>query len=246
MATIINKIVDIHNHTFPEVDDGAKTLEEAYANLEYLSKYAEKIVLTSHYIVGSEYTASVSKREEILPALKVKAESLGIELYLGNEVYIADAKILKDLLAKNEIATLNGSRYLLIEFPLRQKLAFLETVLMELNEAGYKPIIAHPERYTYFQDNPRSIEKLLDYDCYLQCNLTSIGGYYGHKAQRTVKKLLKSGIVSFLATDFHHVPKENKIERSLKKLKRVISKDKIRRLLIENPNAVLRNEIIEK
>lgn len=246
MATIINKIVDIHNHTFPGVDDGAKNLEEAYANLEYLSKRVSKMVLTSHYIVGSEYASPASKRRELLETLAVKAKSLGIELYLGNEVYIADAKILKSLLAKDEITTLNGSKYLLIEFPLRQKLSMLENVILELNEAGYKPIIAHPERYTYFQDNPRSIERLLDYDCYLQCNLTSLGGYYGHKAAKTAKKFLKSNIVSFLATDFHHIPKEDKIEKSLKKLKHIISKEKIAKLLIDNPNAILKDEKIER
>lgn len=246
MDTITNKIVDIHNHTFPEVDDGARSFTESYANLEYLSKYVDKIVLTSHYIVGGEYRKNVAERMEYFPTLEIKARSLGIEMFLGNEVYIADAKAIKELIEKKEIATLNGTKYLLIEFPLRQKLANLETVILELNEAGYIPIIAHPERYTYFQDNPRSIERLLDYDCFLQCNLTSVGGYYGHAAEKTVKRFLKAEIVSFLATDFHHIPKEDRIEKSLKKLKRIISKEKMQELLVDNPNAIISGNKIER
>lgn len=245
MDTTINKIVDIHNHTFPEVDDGAASFKEAYSNLEYLSKYVDKIVLTSHYIVGGEYTTNIKDRLEFLPTLEVKAKSLGLEVYLGNEVYIADASVLKELLEKGEIATLNNSRYLLIEFPMRQKLTNLETIIMELNEKGITPIIAHPERYTYFQENIRALDRLLDYDCYLQCNLTSIAGFYGKTAEKTVKKLLKSGRVAFLATDFHHIPKENRIEKSLKKLKKILPKSEVKKLLVDNPNAVLKNEMIQ-
>lgn len=245
MVTITNKIVDIHNHTFPEVDDGASSFKEAYENLDYLSEYVSKIVLTSHYIVGGEYKTNVQDRLEFMPTLAVKAKSLGIELYLGNEVYITDAKVLKELLDKKEIATLNDSKYLLIEFPLRQKLANLESIILELNERGITPIIAHPERYTYFQQNTNALDRLLDYDCYLQCNLTSVGGYYGRSAQKTVKKLLKAKKVAFLATDFHHIPKEKRIEKSLKKLRMIISKQEIQRLLVDNPNAVLKNESIQ-
>lgn len=246
MDTIMNNLIDLHNHSLPSVDDGAKTLEESVNNIKYLKKLGfKKVLLTSHYIVNSEFTANVQKRTEILEKLQEELNDDEIKLYIGNEVFINNGKVLINLLKQGEITTLNNSRYLLVEFPLNQKFRYIEDVIYELNEAGYIPIIAHPERYAYIKNDYNRIYEFLDFDCRLQCNLTSLVGYYGSHAKKIAKKLLKLGLVSFVATDFHHIKEEDLYKKSLKKLKRIVGENEFNNLLCKNPEKVLNNEIVE-
>lgn len=241
MATIMNKIIDIHNHSLPGVDDGARTLEEAISNIRYLASLGvNDIVLTSHYILNSKYNSSVSAREEILKELKEHTKDLEVNLYLGNEVFISDSKTILKLLAKKEITTINNSKYLLIEFPLNHKINHLDEIICELNEAGITPIIAHPERYTYFARDITKLKELLEYDCLLACNIESISGVYGDTSKKLIKKLLKENLVNILATDYHHYNKF--LTKSLKKLSKILSEEQLEVLLYTNPKKIIENE----
>lgn len=243
MANITNKIIDIHNHILPGVDDGAKTIEESIESIKYLKKLGiTDIVLTSHYINNTKYQINVLKRKEILKELKKETKDLDINLYLGNEIFVSDKII--ELLNKGEITTLNGSKYILIEFPLNQVLHHIEEVVCDLNEIGLVPIIAHPERYRYFKENYAKLEELLEYKCLLQCNIESINGKYGKTAKKIFKKLIKEKRVTFLATDFHHINHSYLLEKSLKKLMKKIPAKELNEMLYENPLKVLNNEEI--
>ena len=242
----MDRMIDLHNHSLPGVDDGAKTFEEAIDNIEFLKeKKITDIILTSHYMCDTDYVVEVSERRKILEKLKLHYKNDNINLYLGNEVYVCDSDILLDLIKKEEITTLNGSRYLLIEFPLHQRVHHIDQLLCELNDKGIVPIIAHPERYRMFQKDYKKILELLEYDCLLQCNLGSISGQYGSKAKKYMKWLLKHNLVSFIATDFHHIPSKDTFNKSMKKLNRIISKEKKEELLYKNPKCVLEDTKIK-
>ena len=246
MDIIMNNFVDLHNHSLPFVDDGASSLEEAIADIRYLrEKGISDIVLTSHYILNTKYSSTVIQRQEILEKLREGLQDCDVKLYLGNEVYINKSDVLINLLKDGEITTINNSRYILVEFPLHQRLRNIENVLCELNEAGFVPIIAHPERYAYIQKNFDKIYDLLEFDCRLQCNLTSLVGSYGSHAKKVIKKLLKEGLVSFLATDFHRIRADNSLDKAFKKLKKSFTTEEINKLLVFNPKAVLNNEDVE-
>jgi len=242
----MNKMVDLHNHSLPSVDDGAKTMEEAIDNIKYLKKNGIKeIILTSHYIVNSNYNANLKTRKKIYNSLVEKLNSKDIKLYLGNEVFINDSETILNLLKKKEIATLNDSKYLLVEFPLNYKVRHLDNIICELNDAGYIPIIAHPERYINYQKNYNKLKDLLEYNCLLQCNLGSILGEYGRSAKKLFKKLIKDDVVTFIATDFHHITDEAKFEKAFKKLNKLVSPEKLKDLIENNPKLVLKNKDIK-
>lgn len=237
----MNKMIDLHNHLLPMVDDGSKSIDESIESIKYLmSKGITDIVFTSHYIVDTNYTKSVSERKEIFNQLKKKLD-VDINLYLGNEVYITDSATLLKLLKSNEITTLNNSKYLLIEFPMNQTVMQIDILLCELNDRGIIPVIAHPERYSIYKKHPEKIYELLEYNCLLQSNLGSISGQYGKEAKKCLKWLLKHDLVYALATDYHHQTKKDYITKSIKKLKRVISDDKIQQLIYINPKKILDN-----
>ena len=109
---------DLHNHLLFGIDDGSTSIDESIKLLNEMEKSkVTDIMLTPHYIAGSDYCTPNSKKRELIEELK---KQTNINLYLGNEVYI-DNNIVADI-RNDKISTLNGSRYVLIEFPLNEKL----------------------------------------------------------------------------------------------------------------------------
>lgn len=118
-----------------------------------------------------------------------------------------------------------------------------KNVFSELIYAGYKIVLAHPERYYYVMENINVLNDFIDMGVLLQGNYTSLYGIYGSKSKKILKKLLRKGWISFLCSDTHHDVKVN--EKDLrKKLRWIISKEKQDDLLINNFNKVVRNEEI--
>ena len=237
--------IDIHCHVLYGIDDGSKSLEES---IEILNQYKEmgykEIVVTPHYIENSKYIANNKEKEKLLKTLKSKIK--GIKLYIGNEVFINNN--LEELLKKEEISTLNNSRYLLIEFPMNQKLKTITDTIYELKIKGIIPIIAHPERYEYVKKDINIVDEWINEGALLQANYGSIVGVYGNKAKRTVKKLLKKNKISLLATDIHFPNSKiyKNIEKSKNKIKRIIREEKLIELSITNPKKIIENKEISE
>ncbi len=239
----MDKIIDIHSHVLPGVDDGSKTIDQALESIDYLiSIGVTDIMLTSHYVIDSDYTSSVKDREKILAKLMRKTADRKVNLYLGNEVFLCDSII--DLLDKKEITTLNKSRYLMIELPLYQSFHHLDQIVCELNDKKIVPIIAHPERYRFFQKNPKYIKEILEYDCLIQCNIGSLVGQYGRKAKKLMKWLLKEKLVSFVSTDLHSTNQSEFYNKGFKKLKKKETEDYYKLLTYTNAKKVLEDKEI--
>ena len=179
---------DIHCHLLPGIDDGSNSIEESIEILRRAEKEGvSEIVLTPHYIENTRYNCNNKNKQDLFEKLKEAMEQSGIniKLYLGNENYMSMNFI--DLLKNNEIMTINNSRYLLLEFPLNQIYKNTKEYLYELVTEGYVPILAHPERYRDFQNNPDLVEEYTRMGILLQGNYKSLLGKYGSKAKKTLK-----------------------------------------------------------
>ena len=235
-------MIDFHSHILPNIDDGSASMEETM-NIIQEAKNAgfTKIISTSHYI-EEYYESDEQERLELLN--QVNKEFQDIELCLGNEIYLTSQ--MTELLKDKKASTINNSKYVLFELPMNAKPFNAKETVYRLIENGYTPVIAHPERYSYVQDNPEYVEELWEMGALFQSNYGSIIGLYGRKAEKTVKKLLKQDLIHFLGSDVH---RENqiypKIPKIIKKLNKVISQDKIEELTTINPQKVLDNEEIE-
>lgn len=225
---------DLHNHSLYGIDDGAQTFEDSILILNKLEDEGVKeIVLTPHYIIGTSYNANKEKREKRLKELQSKTN---IKLYLGNEVFL-DNDIL-DYIDRNEISTINGSRYILIEFSLREKMPFDHELVFNLRKVGLVPIIAHPERYSYY--SIKDLEKFIEEGCLLQGNITSLMNKYGKKVKKRLIKLLKANLITVLGTDTHSNNNIN-IEDCLKELKKIVPEDKYNKLIDDNFTKIVNN-----
>lgn len=234
-------MIDIHNHLLYGIDDGSKSLESTIDTLKDLEILGyNSIILTPHYIKNSKYNSNKSNNIKILRELKkeVKKNNININLYLGNEIFYDDD--IYELLNNKEISSLNNTEYLLIELPMSGEVNGYEDVFNDLLLKGYKVILAHPERYLSFQKDYSKINDLYDMGILFQCNIESIIDSYGKNAHKVVKKLLKEGKVSYLATDIHHKKKDySKIEKSFKKIKKIIKEDEFDKLINVNPSHLI-------
>ena len=239
-------MIDFHTHILPMIDDGSSSVEETLNIIKEAKKVGfDKIILTPHYMENI-YNAKKKEIEEYIGKLNelLQEKQIGIKLYSGNEIYITD-NIVK-LLQNNIVSSLNNTRYVLFELPFNSKPFNLYNVAYELIENNYIPILAHPERYNFVQQNLSMVYELVQSGVFVQSNYGSIIEMYGKKAAIIVKILLKNNMVHFLGTDVH---KSNtiypKIPKILKEVEKIIGKEKLDKISNINPQLVLKNEDIE-
>lgn len=239
-------MIDLHSHIIPKIDDGSGSIEETFNILkEAVNNGFTDIISTSHYI-ENYYEADVEERKAWINALQMNLneKKIPINLHIGTEAY-ASLEI-KKLVKENKIATLNNSRYLLFELPMNSKPKYLEKIIYNVLDLKLVPIIAHPERYIYVQQDPNMLIELINKGVLFQSNFGSVVGVYGKSAKNTVEKLLKSDMIHFLGTDTH---KQNTIypiiNEILNKLEKTIGRSKIEELTETNPRLVLENKRME-
>lgn len=241
-------MIDIHSHIISNIDDGCKSIDDSLKTIKQLKELGfSKIVLTPHYMKGSNYQANNDIKITKYNKLKeiVKKENIDIDLYLGNEIYINND--ISNLIINKEIYPLNDTKYLLIELPLFNEINGVEDYLYELKLNGYIPIIAHPERYLYFQKNYKKIVELYESGVLYQSNYGSILGLYGKEAKKLLKYALKKDMISFLATDIHS-PNSSLIKdfkKAIKKIKRIVGSKRFEDLTFNNANKVIDNKKVE-
>ncbi len=237
-------MIDFHSHILPGIDDGSRNLEQSISMVNEAKEVGfTKIISTSHYM-ENYYECDVEKRKQLIKQLQGEVQD--IELYLGNEIYITNNII--ELLKNGKASSINNTRYVLFEFPLiTTKPMNDKEIIYRLVENGYIPIIAHPERYPFIQENPEYLFELEDMGALFQANYGSIIGMYGLKAKRTLKILLRNNLISFFGSDVHR-PEQvyNKIPKIIKKLKKIISDEEFEEFTEINPQKVLNNEEIIK
>lgn len=239
-------MIDIHCHLLNGVDDGAKTIEESLENLTLAEEAGfTDIILTPHYIEGY-YKNDKKKIQEKIKELKkeIFKNNILVNVYHGNEIYFCDN--MADLLLANVPATLAGSRYVLFEVPFNNKVFTLTNLIMKLKENGFKPILAHPERYSFVQEDPTVLIDLIQSGVLMQSNFGSLLGQYGNHAQKTLRILLENNMVSFLASDTHSKGfVYQNMSHVLKELNKIISKEQIKQLTNQNPKCIIQDEEIQ-
>ena len=234
-------MIDIHSHLLFGIDDGSRSIEESIYIINKLSKIGyTDIILTPHFINGSSYMSSRENNLELLKKLKAGLikYKVPVNLYLGNEIYI-DSEII-DLFKKGIISSLNNSKYLLIELPMSGENEIYYDVFLDLINMGYKVILAHPERYISFQKDFNKVYELKELGVLFQCNVGSILGDYGSNAKKTIKRLLKEHLISFMGTDIHHNKKDYMfVENAKKKFRKYLTDKEIEDIFENNPRKYL-------
>ena len=200
---------DMHSHLLPGLDDGAETVQHS---LELLRKLRElgfrKLIMTPH-IMGDFYKNTPEGIRAALAELRAAAATAGLDdvvLECAAEYYL-DEWLGQKLAAGTELLTFGGERrYLLFETSYMNEPFNLQATIFELKAAGYRPVLAHPERYTYFYGRLAEIKRLREeFGVLLQLNLNSLAGYYSPMARRVAEQLIDEKLIDFVGTDTHHL-----------------------------------------
>lgn len=207
--------VDIHSHLLPGLDDGVKSIEESMYILRILQQLGYQKVITTPHVMHDHYPNSsvdiLSKLEEVKKALKT--HQIKIKIEAAAEYYL-DEKFIDKLEKKERFLTF-GDNYLLFETSFFNKPAFLEDAIFTMNTQGYKPVLAHPERYGYLQQDIKLAGRLKNMNAYLQMNLLSCTDFYSVEVKKFARKLLKANLIDFVGSDCHNALQVNEIKTKI-------------------------------
>lgn len=196
--------VDMHSHLIPGIDDGAPNLEASIEMIrEFKAMGFKKIITTPH--VMSDYYRNTP--ETILGGLKLVKEELikqGIEIEIeaSAEYNLDDG--LESIIDNKQIITF-GDNHVLFELPFMQEPRNFQDIVFKFQTNGYKPILAHPERYSFWHRNFDKYEELKSKGVLLQLNLLSLTGHYNADTKKIAERMIDANLVDFVGTDCHRI-----------------------------------------
>ncbi len=235
-------MIDTHLHILPDVDDGPETIEEAVALASALVQDGiHTAIATPHYNDQFPQLSAAEVRERVNGLQQVlDRQGIMLRLFAGHEALIKPGLV--DDIQAGRLATLNGSRYLLLELWNNSWLPETERMIFELRAFGITPILAHPERYRFFQKDLELLTSLLRQGVLIQITASSLVGMQGRMAQRTTQTLLKRGLVHCIASDAHGLHKRPPaIAQGLNQVVQVIGQLKTQQLIEIYPMMIINN-----
>ncbi|MDE6276552.1 MAG: hypothetical protein K2M06_00410 [Muribaculaceae bacterium] len=193
---------DIHCHIIPGVDDGAQDASSAADLIEAMQRWGiKKIIASPHYTQGT-FENSPSTIEAAYQELKAELARRGndIDVSYSGEYRIDD--LLERRMAAGELSLLPDNS-IIIENSFLQEPWNIDQLVFDLQVRGMRPILAHPERYSYYYNKQRRYKQLHDAGLAFQLNVLSLAGAYGKAEQKVAESLISEGFVDYLGTDLH-------------------------------------------
>ncbi|MCS7285773.1 MAG: CpsB/CapC family capsule biosynthesis tyrosine phosphatase [Anaerolineae bacterium] len=246
MAHEVKGFVDIHIHILPGIDDGPEDWEEAIQMAKAAQEDGIAAVVATPHNIGFGQELNRNQILLLVEELKGKLlkEGVALQIFPGIEVLLVPEVLL--LLEEGKAFTLNGSRYILVELPYAFYPVYSEYALFKLLERGYRPILAHPERYAYFQSRPELLKPLVKMGVLVQLTSSSITGELGGRAKETSRFFLQEGMAHIIATDAHS-PRWRKptMREAFEEVSCVLGQEKAMEMFFFNPKAILEDEEIK-
>lgn len=192
--------VDMHSHILPGIDDGSPDVATSVRFVKSLQELGFNQLICTPHIYKELYPNTI---ESISGAKAILQEALDKENITLKINAAAEYMVDQDFNLDESLCTLD-QKHLLIEMSYLNESPGISNTIFDIEIKGYKPILAHPERYTfYFKDRSR-LRRFKEKGCLLQLNLLSILGYYGRDVKQLAEVLLKEKMYDFAGTDLHH------------------------------------------
>lgn len=197
--------LDLHSHLIPGIDDGVETIEQSVEMLSRMQALGIKKAVTTPHVMWDCYKNTPEIILKGLEEVRIAAHNAGLTIQVDAAAeYFIDEHFTEMLSKGEQILTLPDNR-VLVELPYSTPLINTSETLFYIIEKGYRPVLAHPERYTYYHSDPSIYKRLCDQGCELQVNALSLGNYYGENVYKMAIYLLKHGLITFLGTDAHRL-----------------------------------------
>ncbi len=196
--------IDLHSHLIPGIDDGAETMDEAIDLIRRLKALGYTKLITTPHIASHRYPNTSAIILEGLHELRFELHyrNIDIEIEAASEYYLDEHFM--QLLEKRDILTFGGP-FVLFEMSYVNHPLGLFDMVTQMKQAGYKPVLAHPERYLYMYRAFEKYEQLKTMGVYFQLNLNSLTGYYSAEVKEAAMALVDRGMIDFVGSDTHKV-----------------------------------------
>lgn len=194
---------DVHSHFIPGIDDGAKTIEDSVQLITAMHHLGYRKVITTPHIMADFFK---NTPEIILSGLEkvravLKQNHIPIEIEAAAEYYVDYG--FEQKLDEEKLLTF-GDNYLLFEISYMNAPSNLEHIIFKMQSLGYKPVMAHPERYNFWHMQFNRYEELVEKGVLLQLNINSLSGYYSMATKKIAEQLIEKNMISLLGSDCHH------------------------------------------
>lgn len=228
-------MIDIHAHIIHQVDDGSSSLLSSLEMAKNLRLEGVTSAILTPHLRGS-FNA---KKEQILSQFHIlkeqlEKENIDINVYLGQEAYIT--KEYKTLIKDGTIIPLNQTKFILCEFDFKKE-SEISDIVYEIKTMGYKPIVAHLERYSY-----ADLDMAFDIkECggYIQVNASSIVNPVDGKQKKLIKNLFKEDLVDFVASDAHEF-RALCMQKAYAYVEKKFGTERAQRVFIENAKEIIK------
>jgi protein-tyrosine phosphatase len=206
---------DVHSHLLPGIDDGVKTLEESAAAICKLQALGFTKFITSphvHELYRNSTETIQQKVKEVQAYLSAQHNSASISTIAE---YNLDEWLLQKVDERMPLLTFSQN-HLLFETNFFSEPLVLNDFIFKITSQGYKPVLAHPERYLYLANNKARIEDLLARGVLFQLNTLSLSGVYGPVVEKLARFLIDQKYVHMIGSDCHSLLHAEMLERAMK------------------------------
>jgi protein-tyrosine phosphatase len=237
-------MIDIHCHILPDLDDGSADMDESLAMAQTAVTSGVREIVTTPHFRGDEQ--GLTRLPKILSRYRHFSRALArtdipIRIHPGAEILCLPQT--PRLARQRELPTLADTNYLLVEFLFEETAEYMDGILRQIHDCGYRLVIAHPERYSAVQRNPAVADRWCRLGYALQLNKGSLLGAFGDRVQCTATALLEDGVIRLIASDAHSIARRTTDMRPLRQwLSRECPAETAAILLEENPRRLLNGE----
>lgn len=206
--------VDMHSHVLPGIDDGAATVEDSVILIRELMDAGIKKVIATPHIMQDYYRNTPETVNAALGVLRAELNRQGIDIPVEAAAeYYFDEYFIKLVDSEADLLTMGNDKFLLMEFSFIDPPRSFVNTLQKLKSRGYRVILAHPERYAYY--NLDELKNLKHWGFLLQLNTISLTGYYGREIKKMAEQLVDNNMVDLISSDMHHVRHAQAFKHSL-------------------------------
>ncbi|MCX2586531.1 tyrosine-protein phosphatase [Pedobacter sp. MR22-3] len=225
--------VDMHSHIIPGIDDGAKTLHDAILLAKRFKALGFKKLIATPHIMADYFRNTPDTINRGLDILRkgLSDVQLNLEVDAAAEYYLDET--LEKKVKQKEVLTF-GKEYLLFELSYINAPPNLFSFIKIIQDVGYQPVLAHPERYPYFNHSIESLHQIRETGCQLQMNSIALTGYYGSGAKKAAEEMVENHLVDFIGSDMHHLKHAAALEQSLNTplMQRLLSQHQLNNAMI--------------
>lgn len=193
---------DIHSHVVPGIDDGSPSVERSVELVGRMKEWGlEKLIVTPH-VTQDTFENTPEIIEEAYGNLRRGLDEAGVDVEMDHSAEYRIDEMFVEQLEAGMVRRLHGE-FLLVENSYIQEAYNLDQILFSISMKGFRPILAHPERYMYYYGKQNRYDELHGKGILFQVNLLSLAGFYGKEPKKIAEMLIDKGYVDFLGTDLH-------------------------------------------